>query len=114
MVQRSKWWSGGSEACFVSCKIVGEMRGSSFAEGRQSGRIQSIQWSFVGPWMVLRRDGLFTLKVIMFGVVKSVSVALLALTVQAQFAREPELRVLFLGDQGHHRPADRFKQLQPV
>src|SRR5688500_10060644 len=25
-----------------------------------------------------------------------------------------ELRVLFLGDNGHHRPADRFKQLQPV
>src|SRR5262245_61496777 len=24
------------------------------------------------------------------------------------------LRVLFLGDQGHHRPADRFKELQPV
>src|SRR5438876_3986050 len=24
------------------------------------------------------------------------------------------LRVLFLGDEGHHRPADRFKQLQPV
>src|ERR1051325_8004797 len=26
----------------------------------------------------------------------------------------PILRVLFLGDNGHHRPADRFKQLQPV
>ena len=26
----------------------------------------------------------------------------------------PALRVLFLGDDGHHRPADRFKQLQPV
>src|SRR4026209_1716396 len=25
-----------------------------------------------------------------------------------------ELRVLFLGDNGRHRPADRFKQLQPV
>ena len=24
------------------------------------------------------------------------------------------LRVLFLGDTGHHRPADRFKQLQPL
>src|SRR3989441_10279768 len=24
------------------------------------------------------------------------------------------LRVLFLGDNGHHRPADRFKQLEPV
>src|SRR5438093_4674390 len=30
-------------------------------------------------------------------------------------ARAPEqLRVLFLGDNGHHRPADCFKQLQPV
>src|SRR5580765_5814619 len=24
------------------------------------------------------------------------------------------LRALFLGDTGHHRPADRFKQLEPV
>src|SRR5688572_22047855 len=24
------------------------------------------------------------------------------------------LRVLFLGDNGHHKPADRFKQIQPV
>ena len=24
------------------------------------------------------------------------------------------IRVLFLGDNGHHRPADRFKQLEPV
>src|SRR6266571_9073651 len=24
------------------------------------------------------------------------------------------LRVLFLGDTGHHRPADRFKQVEPV
>src|SRR5262245_54993619 len=24
------------------------------------------------------------------------------------------LRVLFLGDTGHHRPADRFKQLEPM
>jgi putative membrane-bound dehydrogenase-like protein len=30
-------------------------------------------------------------------------------TVQAN-----EIRVLFLGDNGHHRPADRFKELQPV
>ena len=26
----------------------------------------------------------------------------------------PRLRVLFLGDDGHHNPADRFKQLEPV
>ncbi|HTI72225.1 MAG TPA: PVC-type heme-binding CxxCH protein [Candidatus Limnocylindria bacterium] len=33
----------------------------------------------------------------------------------ALFAESPDtLRVLFLGDEGHHRPADRFKQLQPV
>ena len=29
-------------------------------------------------------------------------------------ANANELRVLFLGDNGHHRPADRFKQIQPV
>ncbi|MGZ8940430.1 MAG: ThuA domain-containing protein, partial [Limisphaerales bacterium] len=28
--------------------------------------------------------------------------------------RANELRVLFLGDNGAHRPADRFKQIQPV
>ncbi len=31
-----------------------------------------------------------------------------------QAAVAPTLRVLFLGDTGHHRPADRFKQLQPA
>ena len=29
-------------------------------------------------------------------------------------AAEPPLKVLFLGDQGHHQPAQRFAQLQPV
>jgi uncharacterized protein len=29
-------------------------------------------------------------------------------------AAEAPLKVLFLGDQGHHRPAERFAQLQPV
>ena len=29
-------------------------------------------------------------------------------------ASEPPVRVLFLGDNGHHRPAERFAQLQPV
>jgi putative membrane-bound dehydrogenase-like protein len=29
-------------------------------------------------------------------------------------AGQADLRVLFLGDDGHHRPAERFKQLQPV
>ncbi|MFY8220918.1 MAG: ThuA domain-containing protein [Pirellulales bacterium] len=31
----------------------------------------------------------------------------------AQAAEKP-IKVLFLGDKGHHRPADRFAQLQPV
>jgi hypothetical protein len=29
-------------------------------------------------------------------------------------AGEGRLRLLFLGDRGHHRPADRFRQLAPV
>jgi uncharacterized protein len=29
-------------------------------------------------------------------------------------AREPAIKVLFLGDNGHHMPAERFAQLQPV
>src|SRR5262245_40941161 len=30
-------------------------------------------------------------------------------------AEEPKpLKLLFLGDNGHHRPSDRFRQLQPV
>src|SRR5262245_59066003 len=30
-------------------------------------------------------------------------------------ADEPQaLKLLFLGDEGHHRPAERFRQLQPV
>src|SRR5438094_10481308 len=27
---------------------------------------------------------------------------------------EKPIKVLFLGDNGHHRPAERFRQLQPV
>src|SRR3954465_7119964 len=26
----------------------------------------------------------------------------------------PEIKVLFLGDNGHHRPAERYRQLQPI
>src|SRR5919109_1885482 len=26
----------------------------------------------------------------------------------------PKVKVLFLGDNGHHRPAERFRQIQPV
>src|SRR5262245_26776776 len=29
-------------------------------------------------------------------------------------AQAPPLKLLFLGDNGHHRPAERFRQLQPV
>src|SRR5882762_1057412 len=36
-----------------------------------------------------------------------------ALTIESAEVGSP-LRVLFLGDNGHHRPADRFKELQPV
>jgi putative membrane-bound dehydrogenase-like protein len=35
-------------------------------------------------------------------------------TGQAQSAQPEQVRVLFLGDKGHHHPADRFKQLGPV
>ncbi|HEX6987383.1 MAG TPA: PVC-type heme-binding CxxCH protein [Planctomycetaceae bacterium] len=42
------------------------------------------------------------------------SALLLGLLASATQAAEPTLRVLFLGDQGHHRPADRAAQLIPV
>lgn len=38
----------------------------------------------------------------------------LTLSASAWGASQPVLRALFLGDNGHHRPADCFKQLQPV
>jgi uncharacterized protein len=34
--------------------------------------------------------------------------------VRASSAEPARINVLFLGDQGHHRPADRFRQIQPV
>lgn len=43
-----------------------------------------------------------------------VGILMLTLLSRGFAAEQPELRVLFLGDQGHHKPADRFKQLQPV
>src|ERR1700674_1659066 len=45
-----------------------------------------------------------------------VLVVFLGLVPAATNAQEPtrKLKVLFLGDNGHHRPAERFKQLQPV
>jgi putative membrane-bound dehydrogenase-like protein len=42
------------------------------------------------------------------------SLAALAFAVPAFGAEPPKLKVLFLGDTGHHQPAERFKQLQPV
>ena len=42
------------------------------------------------------------------------SLFLLGLMLQSASAATTGLRVLFLGDNGHHRPADRFKQIQPV
>ena len=41
------------------------------------------------------------------------SVVAVLLAAGAQ-AAEPPLKVLFLGDQGHHRPADRFAQIDDV
>src|SRR5688500_17768300 len=32
----------------------------------------------------------------------------------AAAASSPRVKVLFLGDRGHHKPADRFKQIEPV
>ena len=42
------------------------------------------------------------------------SLCLLAFAVPAFAAETPKLKVLFLGDAGHHAPRDRFKQLDPV
>jgi putative membrane-bound dehydrogenase-like protein len=44
------------------------------------------------------------------------SLALVAPLLSAQeSSQNPKgIRILFLGDQGHHRPADRFKQLEPA
>src|SRR5215831_14751924 len=43
------------------------------------------------------------------------SLAYVALVTSLVSAEEPKpLKLLFLGDEGHHRPAERFRQLQPV
>jgi hypothetical protein len=42
------------------------------------------------------------------------SLLALAISACASAAEPPALRVLFLGDTGHHKPAARFRQLQPV
>ncbi len=44
---------------------------------------------------------------------RALFLALLTLGVCSTAAAEP-LKLLFLGDQGPHRPADRFRQLQPI
>ena len=36
------------------------------------------------------------------------------LPVNASAVDKTPIRILFFGDNGHHRPADRFRQLQPV
>src|SRR5262245_38869166 len=38
----------------------------------------------------------------------------LSLTVVAEQEPPRSIKLLFLGDNGHHRPAERFRQLQPV
>src|SRR5688500_10209466 len=38
----------------------------------------------------------------------------LVLAVPAAAQAPKSLKVLFLGDNGHHRPADRYRQLEPV
>ena len=49
------------------------------------------------------------------GLLAAVFLGLLAPTSDAQQPPTPKpLKVLFLGDQGHHRPADRAAQLIPV
>jgi len=40
--------------------------------------------------------------------------AILAMAAAAAAAAEPPVRVLFLGDSGHHQPAQRFAELQPA
>src|SRR5207302_6773000 len=45
----------------------------------------------------------------------ALAVALGLLAGFALQAEEPKpIKILFLGDDGHHRPAERFRQLQPV
>src|SRR5215471_19334878 len=42
------------------------------------------------------------------------SLLVVAFGAAASAAEPPKLKVLFLGDNGHHKPAERFKQLLPV
>src|SRR3954465_7431863 len=42
------------------------------------------------------------------------SLVVLVLVAVAPAAESKPLKVLFLGDNGHHRPAERFRQLEPI
>src|SRR5438105_880066 len=45
----------------------------------------------------------------------SLACLLMTFGLMAASADEPKpLKLLFLGDNGHHKPAERFRQLQPV
>jgi len=46
--------------------------------------------------------------------VRLLLVGFLAVVSAAAVAAEPPVRVLFLGDNGHHQPGERFAQLEPV
>src|SRR6187399_1745774 len=50
-----------------------------------------------------------------FAIAFCFATAAIGLDAHSTIAAEPaKLKVLFLGDQGPHRPADRFRDLQPV
>ena len=46
--------------------------------------------------------------------IRFVCVLSIALLMGSVPAADAPLKVLFLGDQGHHKPAERFAQLEPV
>src|SRR6266542_2230996 len=85
-------------------KIKRKIRGSSWPglqRGRHSGKVL--------PHSRMKMDSSFI----------SVGAALLCACFSnglpaAAAAEAAGLRVLFLGDTGHHKPADRFKQLEPA
>src|SRR2546428_1951809 len=86
-------------------KIKRKIRGSSWP-GSQHGRHTGI----VFPHSIMKITSSFV----------SVGAALLCACSSSALPRAAAaaegtspLRVLFLGDTGHHRPADRFKQLEP-
>src|SRR5436190_598692 len=87
-------------------KIKRKIRGSSWP-----GLQRRLQTAIVFPHSIMKLDCSFV----------SIGVALLCACFSNVFtpaaaAEEgaSPLRVLFLGDTGHHRPADRFKQLEPA